>query len=164
MTLTDRETTFVLPFYRNLMGINATWIGDQVWEELVTVGVTAGMDDVLWLLRVGAWRQVVMGAWLSLRFRREEIGVAVLGGLGTSGGSLTAPPLAVAAVTIVGPDAAPSLRESKARSDGASARVMDAALLHVGAEPVGDVTEQDRADFAALVAFGARLHEALSAS
>lgn len=62
MELSPLETTLVLPFYLKLMRLNATWIGEEVWDELVVVGPTAALDDVLWLLQVGAWRPVVMGA------------------------------------------------------------------------------------------------------
>ncbi|WP_345482544.1 hypothetical protein, partial [Actinopolymorpha pittospori] len=102
MALTPRETTFVVPFYLNLMRLNATWVGDEVWNDLVQVGRTAELDDVVWLLRagawrpvvMGAWRPVVMGAWLSLRFGPGQVGTDVLAALSASEGSLTAPPLA----------------------------------------------------------------------
>lgn len=53
MTLSPRDTTFVLPFYLKLMRQNATWIGEVVWDQLVEVGRTATLDDVLWLLQLG---------------------------------------------------------------------------------------------------------------
>jgi hypothetical protein len=163
VTLSPRETTFVLPFYLKLMRTNATWIGWEVWDDLMVVGRTATLDDVLWLLRVGTWRPVVMGAWLSLRFGRDEVGAAVLDALQGSGGSLTAPPLAVAAVAIVGVDAATALHQSRARSDEASVPVLDAALEHLGADSTRAVSEQSRAAFAGMLAFGERLRVALTA-
>lgn len=117
----------MLPFYMKLIRANATWVGQEVWDDLVIVGRTASLDDVLWLLGAGSWRPVVMGAWLSLRFRRDEVGAAVLDALRKSRGSLTAPPLAVAAVTIVGTNTAAALRDSQARSDEASVPFLDAA-------------------------------------
>jgi hypothetical protein len=45
VTLTPRETTFVVPFYLKLMRTNATWVGEKVWEDLVVVGRTATLDD-----------------------------------------------------------------------------------------------------------------------
>src|SRR4051794_23866241 len=58
VTLSPRESTFVLPFYLKLMRTNATWVCEEVWDDLVIVGRTASLDDVLWLLAVGAWRPV----------------------------------------------------------------------------------------------------------
>lgn len=165
MTLSPRETTFVLPFYLNLMRQNASWAGGEVWDELVADGRTASVDDVLWMLRVGAWRPVVMGAWLSLRFDRHDVGPAVLNALHESVGSLTAPPLTVAAVTVVGGDAAvAALRNSKARSDEGSVAVLDAALEWLGADPEQAVSEESRASFSEMVAFGERLRDALADS
>ncbi|HXH78680.1 hypothetical protein [Nocardioides sp.] len=163
MTLSPRETTFVVPFYLNLMGENATWVGGEVWDGVVTVGRTATLDDVLWMLRVGAWRPVVMGAWLSLRFDRAAVGAAVLDALHKSAGSLTAPPLAVAAFIVVGDEAAaPALRKSMARSDEGSVGVLDAALEKLGADPGQSVSEESRASFSEMVVFGERLREALT--
>jgi hypothetical protein len=162
MTLSRRETTFVLPFYLKLMRQNATLIGDEVWDELVVAGRTAIVDDVVWLLRVGAWRPVVMGAWLSLRFDHGQVGTAVLDALQESGGSLTAPPLAVAAVTVVGEDATTVMRNSKARSDELAAAVLDAALEGLGADPAQEVSEPSRTAFSEMLAFGKRLRVALT--
>lgn len=162
MTLSGRETTFVVPFYLNLMRQNATWVGGEVWDELVAVGRTATVDDVLLLLGAGAWRSVVMGAWLSLRYGPDEVCEALLDALVESGGSLTAPPLAVAAVTIVGGEATvTALNISKARSDEGSAPFLDAALERLGAEPAQDVDEDSRAAFSDMLAFGERLRDAL---
>lgn len=162
MALNPRETTFVLPFYMKLMGQNAPWVGGDGWDELVTVGSTATVDDVLWMLRVGAWLPTVMGAWLSLRFDRDDVGAALLDALRESRGSLTAPPLAVAAVTVVaGEVAVTALRHSNARSDKGSAAVLDAALERLGADPEQAVSEESRASFSEMVAFGERLRDAL---
>ncbi|MGW5366623.1 hypothetical protein [Actinopolymorpha pittospori] len=164
MALTPRETTFVVPFYLNLMRLNATWVGDEVWDDLVQVGRTAEHDDVVWLLRVGAWRPVVMGAWLSLRFDPGQVGTDVLAALSASEGSLTAPPLAAAAVTLTELSAAPALRDSRARADGASCVVLDAALESLGEEPRREVTPEDLEAFAQLLAFARRLRDALIAA
>ena len=161
MTPSPRETTFVLPFYLSMMRTNATAVGERLWDDLVVVGRTATVDDVLWLLRVGAWRPVVMGAWLSLRFDRGQVGAAVSHALQESAGSLTAPPLAVAAVTILETDAVTPLRLSRARSDGPSVPVLDAALEALGSDAVSEVNEQGRLVFSELYAVGTRLRAAL---
>ena len=154
-----------MPFYLKLMRQNATWVGGEVWDELVAVGRTATLADVLWMFRVGAWRPVVMGAWLSLRFDRDDVGAALLEALHKSGGSLTAPPLAVAAVIVVGDEAAvTALDNSKARSDEGSVAVLDAALERLGADPEQAVSEESRASFSEMVAFGGRLRDALADS
>jgi hypothetical protein len=164
MTLTARETTFVVPFYLNLMRMNAIWVGGEVWDNLVAAGRTAKLDDVLWLLGNGGWRPVVVGAWLSLRFHRDEVGEAILHALQESYGSLTAPPLAVAAVTIVGEDAETVLRQSRARSDEASVAVLDAALEQLGVDPAPEVGGEDRSAFAEMLAFAERLGAELRAA
>lgn len=166
MALTPRENALVLPFYLRLMGMNAVGHEPEVWDELVEVGRTATPDDVRALLRDPViWRPVVMGAWLSLRHARDDVGSVLLDALAGSAGSLTAPPLAVASVVLVGADAAESLQRSQARNarDG-SGCVLDAALDHLGAEPINDVRPDDRAGFADLLAFGQRLRAALTDS
>ena len=162
VTMSPRETTFVLPFYLSMMRTNATAVGERLWDDLVVVGRTATVDDVLWLLRVGAWRPVVMGAWLSLRFDRGQVGAAVSHALQESAGSLTAPPLAVAAVTILGEDAVTPLRQSKARSDEPSVPILDAALEASGSDAAREVNEQSRVVFAEMFAVGKRLRSALT--
>lgn len=162
MTLNAREATLVLPFYMNLMSSNATWVGHEVWDELVDVGRSVEIDDVVWLLRVGAWRPVVMGAWLSLRFEPEHVGAEVLKALRDSGGSLTTPPLATAAVILAGPDAIPALRDSRARIHEASSPTLDAAIEHLGAGALGDLGQEQKAAFAEMLAFGTRLRHALT--
>ena len=162
VTMSSRETTLVLPFYLSMMRTNATAVDERLWDDLVVVGRTATVDDVLWLLRVGAWRPVVMGAWLSLRFDRGQVGAAVSHALQESEGSLTAPPLAVAAVTILGEDAVTPLRQSKARSDEPSVPILDAALKALGSDEAREVNEQNRVVFAEMVAVGKRLRAALT--
>ncbi len=103
-----------------------------------------------------------MGAWLSLRFDRGQVGAAVSHALHESAGSLTAPPLAVAAVTILGEDAVTPLRQSKARSDEPSVPILDAALEASGGDPGRDVNEQSRVVFAEMLAVGKRLRSALT--
>jgi hypothetical protein len=152
----------VLPFYLDMMGTNVTRVGEHVWDDLVVVGRTATVDDVRWLLGEGAWRPVVMGAWLSLQFDRGEVGVAVSDALQKSAGSLTAPPLAVAALTVLGEDAVTILRQSRARSDQLSVSILDAALESLGAAPEHAVSEESRVVLSEMVAVGKRLRAALT--
>ena len=37
VTMSPRETTFVLPFYLSMMCTNATAVGERVWDDLVVV-------------------------------------------------------------------------------------------------------------------------------
>ncbi|MFD2078220.1 hypothetical protein SAMN05421678_1304 [Actinopolymorpha cephalotaxi] len=82
----------------------------------------------------------------------------------TAEGSLTAPPLAASAVTLTKLSAAPALRDSRARADGASCIVLDAALESLGEEPRREVTPEDLEAFAQLLAFASRLRDALVAT
>jgi hypothetical protein len=164
VTLGPRESAGVFPFYLTEMRTNGCRVSDEVWQDLVTVGRRATLDDVLWLLGSGAGRPVVMGAWFGLRFRGDEVGAAILDALRESNDSFTAPPLVVAAVTIVGSDAAAACKRSRERSDEASVPYLDAALEHLGAKPAHEVSERTRASFAQMLAFGQRLRVALTAT
>ncbi|HEY2273160.1 MAG TPA: hypothetical protein VGH30_10320, partial [Jatrophihabitantaceae bacterium] len=142
---------------------NASRTGDEVWDDLVTVGRTTTVADVVWLLGDRGWRPAVMGAWLSLRFRRDEVDAPLLQALRESRGSLTAPPLAVAVVMFASEGAEAALHETRARTDDASIPYLDAALERLGADPMDDVSTKHRAVFDALVSFAERLRAALSA-
>ena len=72
--MTPLEERAVLPFYLEMMGLNALHLSFGLWPELVTAAKAVTLDDAKWLLRVGAWRPVVMGAWFSVRFPAAEIG------------------------------------------------------------------------------------------
>jgi hypothetical protein len=79
------EQRLALPFYLKMMGLNARQVPDQLWDDLVRAGQTARLSEVKQLLAPDHWRLVVMGAWFSLKFSREQIGDDIhvaIGGLG----------------------------------------------------------------------------------
>lgn len=104
--LSDLERRCVVPFYLKMMGLNA--IGRDVpFDGLLTVARETTDDEVATLL--GAhWRPRVMGAWLASG-RAQRLKPALLASLETSGGSLTAPPLATVALHGLAETAVPSL-------------------------------------------------------
>lgn len=121
------------PFYLKMMRINAAEHGLSLAPDISRVAPSVAPEDVIALLR-DHWRPRVMGAWLSVRYEGAEVRRAVLHALETSLGSLDAPPLAVAAVVLGGPDAAPSLEKyfaaDEANAWGASGFVA-AAGAHI---------------------------------
>ena len=151
--MTPLEERAVLPFYLEMMGLNALHLSFGLWPELVTAAKAVTLDDAKWLLRVGAWRPVVMGAWFSVRFPAAEIGQELRRAMAVSQGSLTAPPLAVACVVVSGIDAVPEMRqyvEADPGQDG-SASFVAAGIEHLGGPPVGSVADEDRQAFERLV-------------
>src|SRR3954471_20134945 len=96
------EERLVLPFYLKMMRENAIEGASELWGSLVIAGREAELDEVQRLLRLGAWRPVVMGAWFSLRFTADQVGQDLLGAIDRCFGSLAAPPLAVVAGELVG--------------------------------------------------------------
>ena len=151
--MTSLEERAVQPFYLEMMGLNALHLSFGLWPELVTEAKAVTLDDAKWLLRVGAWRPVVMGAWFSVRFPAAEIGQELRRAMAVSQGSLTAPPLAVACVVVSGIDAVPEMRqyvEADPGQDG-SASFVAAGIEHLGGPPVGSVADEDRQAFERLV-------------
>lgn len=135
-----------------------------IWRDLIAVAGTSELEDARWLLRVGAWRPVVVGAWLSLGYQRDEIGDSVDAALRAAVGSLTVPPLAAAAVTLLGRDSEGALRACQAWDDKGSARALNAALAHLGLEPSDAVANPDRAGLAELVRLAHEMRAALGAA
>ena len=137
--MTPLEERAVLPFYLKLMGSNAveynrgSFADDEpLWAELIDVGRSVDLLDVKWLLNAGAWRPVVMGAWLSLRFDDEQIGMELRRAMRSSGGDLTAAPLATACVLVAGTEAIPDLEHfASSEADGS---------VHFVAAAIGELT------------------------
>lgn len=102
---------YVGPYYLDMMRINAVRASEELLGELTLLGRSIDTDDVLRLLRCGAWREGVMGAWYAVQVRGPEVTAAVLQALRNSHGSLNAPPLATAAVVLAGPEAIDALEE-----------------------------------------------------
>ena len=130
------EERAVAPFYLRMMGANAPGCSRELWEPLVDVGKTLSLDHVQWLLRVGGWRPVVMGAWFSTRFTAAEIGADLQRAMRMSAGSLTALPLAAATAQMFGMDAVPDMMayiESQTSEKSApSDAVVAAGIAHLG--------------------------------
>ena len=162
----------MLPFYLQMMGLNAVRTDpelpsvDDLWPELVPAGRSVDLLDAKWLLNVGAWRPVVMGAWFSLRFSTAEIGVELRRAMERSLGSLTAPPLATACVLVAGVESLPEL-EHYVRTDpgdDGSAQFVAAAMEHLGAlppTPVSDGAYRERVQ--EMLTLGIRLLHDMSA-
>lgn len=129
--LPELETRCVLPFYLKMMGLNAMQYPVD-YPSLAAVGQRTSDDEVIRLLR-GAWRPRAMGAWFSVGRRDPDVLKTLLWSLTTSAGSLTAPPLATAAIANAGVRAIDALRgyleTEVAHSDG-SGRFIGAALEH----------------------------------
>lgn len=107
-SLEDLTEHFVQPWYLKMMRLNACDYGVELAPEITRVAAEADDDIVVRLLRLG-WRERVMGAWISVTRDSEMITNEVLEQLEGSRGSLDAPPLAAAAVTLAGPAAVNSL-------------------------------------------------------
>ena len=166
--MTPLYSQYVVPFYLQMMRLNA--VGRDVSESaLLAAARTIAPDEVLALLRDRNWRPQVMGAWFSVRHAAPDVVDGVLQALRESRGSLTAPPLATAAVVLAGPAAAQALR-AYLRVDldhglGAD-RFIAATLEHIGA-PVDDadlaglqVTPADRHALQELLALAHQLRSA----
>jgi len=122
----------VLPFYLSLMRTNASDRGFDL-GRLSAVSAETTNDEVIALLRAD-WRPRVMGAWLSIGRTDEPVTTALLESLETSQGSLTAPPLAVAAVFNASGLALPSLLayvEKDREHHWGAASFVDAAIAHI---------------------------------
>lgn len=137
----------VLPFYLSLMRTNASGRGFDL-DRLAAVSAETTNDEVIALLR-SDWRPRVMGAWLSIGRTTEPVTTALLDSIETSQGSLTAPPLAVAAILNVPGLALPSLLayvEKDREHHWGAASFVDAAIAHIGesSESAG-IEPQDRA-------------------
>ena len=142
--MNELEQRAVAPFYLKLTGLNAVRRNggaqasdDTQRAELVVAGRTVDLFDAKWLLNVGAWRPVVMGAWFSLQFDKAEIGTELRQAMRSSAGSLTAPPLATACVLLLGSESLPDLDHYASTDPGSdgSAQFVGAAMQFLGATP-----------------------------
>ncbi len=162
--MTPLEERAVSPFYLKMMGLNAIDNSDALWAELVATAQALTLDEAQRLLKVGAWRPVVMGAWFSTSFSAAEIGPDLRRAMATSGGSLTAPPLAAACVAVLGRDALEEMSDYVGRDPGGdgSAQIVAAGIRSLGAEPAVAVTDRDDEAFRQLLVVATRLREALT--
>jgi len=154
----------VRPFYLKMMGLNALQHADALWADLTRAGRRATEADVKQLLAPDHWRPVVMGSWFSLRFGPDQVGGDLLHAIDMCGGTLTAPPLAVAAAIVIGEDAAPALLDyidrDIERQQGAATYVA-AVLEELGATARVSPDEDDRGAIVSLIDVAQRLRSAL---
>lgn len=162
------EQRLVTPFYLAMVGLNATEHAGDRWDDLVRVGRTATVTDVKQLLAAGAWRPVVMGAWLSVAFSPKDLGPDLLLAVTRCQGSFTAPPLSVAAYLVLGADAGTALTNYvfRARDDErlGSATFVAAVVEALGGQPAVPPREEDRVDLAGMIGVAWRLRTALTAT
>ena len=145
-----------------MMGTNAIEHAEaDLLRRVVAAGRDASAADVVWLLR-GAWRPRVMGAWFSLLHDSEAVTLAVLQSLETSHGSLTAPPLAVAAVVLANHEAQSALAAYVAQDvlhGWGSAAFVGAAMEQLGTRAPMEVSQRDRSDFEQMHAIAEAVRE-----
>ena len=140
-TLPEAEKRFVLPYYLKMMGLNAAH-ADAHLDPVVLAGVTGSAhvvdhETVVRFLR-SEWRPRVMGAWYAVCQNREAIQAELMRSLETSAGSLTAPPLAIAAAFLFGAEAIPSLTAyvaSEAAARDGSGSFVQMVADHVAGRP-----------------------------
>ena len=117
------------------------------------------------LLAPDHWRPVVMGSWFSLKFDREQVGSELHQAVAGSLGSLTAPPLAVAAAVVVGEESAPTLLnylERDLQREYGSAMFVTAVLEDLGLNRGWFPGSGDRVAAARVLESGRRLRLALT--
>jgi hypothetical protein len=168
LSVTELESRFVNRFYLNMMGMNALRLTDDLRADVVAVGRTVSTGDVRSMLRVAS-RPAVMGAWFSLAVPAESIAKDLVIAMSRSGGSLTGPPLAVAATIVCGGAAVPAMVNyidvilDPLRRDGSEA-IVAAGMEYLGANPVVAPSAEARARFRDLREFALALREAFASA
>jgi len=151
---------FVQPYYLHMMRTNAVDLDDRLAEEVRALGREIPVSDVFELLQ-SHWRPRVMGAWFAAARTEVDFCEAVLESLDTCRGSLTAAPLAVAALVHVGPTTLQHIAdyaERDAAKGWGAAGFAVAAIEHLtGAEAAGPVEENDRQRLTAMLHLALRL-------
>ena len=159
------EKRLAHPFYLKMMGLNAVTNADALWDDLVAAGRGATEDEVKRLLAPDHWRPVVMGSWFSLKFGRDQVGDSLIDAVGLCRGTLTAPSLTVAAATVIGEDAVPTLvsyiERDQERQYGAAPFVA-AVVEHLGADTAVAPENRDRTALARMLEVADRLRSAWS--
>jgi hypothetical protein len=162
----------VTPFYLRMMRLNALEEKKSFLRAVVKAGRDASTDEVIALLRDDEWRPRVMGAWFALLHHdgatllhdERAVGEAVLESLATSLGSLTSPPLAVVAVTLMGSGALSALERYTAQDIAwalGACGFVAAAIAHLGVAPTAcHPTHDDTTDFDRLLAVAQTLQAA----
>lgn len=161
------ERRLAYPFYLKMMGINALTNVDALWEDLVSAGWGATEAEVRQLLAPDHWRPVVMGSWFSLKFGRDQVGEALMDAVGLCGGTLTAPPLSVAAATVIGEDVVPTLVsyiERDVERQYGAAPFVAALVEQLGVETIVAPEDRDRTALASMLVVADRLRSAWSSA
>lgn len=135
-----------------------------MWENLVRAGRGCGLAEVKQLLTPDHWRPVVMGSWFSLKFSRDQIGDDLRSAISLCRGSLTAPPLSVAAAVVIGKGAVPALSDyidrDHERQYGAAGFVA-AVVSELGVKPALSPEDRDSSALASMLDVAHRLRSAL---
>jgi hypothetical protein len=149
---------FVQPWYLQMMRLGACQSGQRLAPQIARASLDADEEVVLRLLRP-AWRERVMGAWLSVTRSSEIVMAEVLHQLEQSHGALDAPPLATAAVVLAGPACTSSLgqyHERDVNSGWGAAEVVRQASHDVaarfGVPNILPAPEHGMGDFAQMLA------------
>lgn len=164
--MTDLTERLVNPFYLHLMRESAPDAPAELVDQLVDAAQGVDRFDLNRLLRGGAWREVVMGAWLSLSLPDPAVSVReVTDTLSKAAGDLTIPPLTAAALVLI--DELDQAEAAAARDDLARALAevpeecapfAEAARARLGAGRPGAVVEDRAAESVTeLVAFATAL-------
>lgn len=117
-----------------------------VLDLVAAIGRTTTVDEVVHLLR-SHWRERAMGAWYALFHQADDVEASLLRSLETSQGTLTAPPLLAATLTLTRERAEPSIRRYLAedqRQGWGSAGLAAAALQSLDVDDPGEVPQDDR--------------------
>ena len=142
------------PYYLGMMQLNGLDADEPLLRSLATSGRSTSSVEVVALLR-DAWRERVMGAWFALFHDERDIGEALARSLETASGSLTAPPLTVAAVRVLSTGACDPLARyatEDATHAWGSCGFVAAALAHLGSDTTAcPPTDDDRQSFAGLL-------------
>ena len=163
MNADERREQLVVPFYLKMMRRNVLWRVNPPLDSFVRAADAATPADVVALLG-DAWRECAVGAWMALRHDTPDVRAALLRALASSFGSLTAPPLATAAVYLCGDESLTSLKTYIHRdvpNSWGAAGTIAAAIEFLGEEgTVHQPSDDDRAAFAGLMKYAERIKSA----
>lgn len=159
------EKRLAHPFYLKMMGLNALRNADVLWNDLTSAGRSVTVADVKQLLAPDHWRPVVMGSWFSLKFGRDQVGSDLLNAIALCRGTLTAPPLSVAAAIVIGADAAPTLIDYVERDlEGqyGAASFVAAVVNELGVDATLSPSDRDQSALGSMLDVAQRLRLALA--
>jgi hypothetical protein len=161
------EKRLAHPFYLKMMGLNALHNAGVLWDDMIRAGHDATEAEVKQLLAPDHWRPVVMGSWFSLKFDRDQVGDNLLSAIGLCRGTLTAPPLSVAAAVVIGEEAALPLADYIERDlerQYGAASFVGAVVEHLGAVAPVSPEDRDRNGLVNMLDLASRFRSALTAA